>query len=371
MVSWFSPARVAFSFVFFPRSTWFMCMYVCVFSFAMQRWIFVHSHVLRNSVKRSVCCFSVHFLLCFLHSLFGSHSIPKIYVLMLFDMCVDSASIRVLVPMFTWKRIRKICDRKFIWLRSGHYYDHNGCERASGRVKRRANHHEKWASNFRYFCEKYLFIFADVSVLSFFTVSFWLCCCCSIVSLFRFDPISVGRFVFILHPLALSLSFFRVYFYRNWNIYFLLYSVFGLINCANSRTEKNIPDRIKGSFEWFQLIIVLFLFEFYYIAAENETRFFGKSNSLKKSTQTYKKQTNEWRQSTQFLCYFSFQNRFELLNWADKMPPNGNSGIIQFITRGKKCLQNAVSKMRSQLSFCWPANMFQLNFTSAQRQRAL
>lgn len=154
------------------------------------------------------------------------------------SICVDSASIRVLVPMFTWKRIRKICDRKFIWLRSGHYYDHNGCERASGRVKRRANHHEKWASNFRYFCEKYLFIFADVSVLSFFTVSFWLCCCCSIVSLFRFDPISVGRFVFILHPLALSLSFFRVYFYRNWNIYFLLYSVFGLINCANSRTEK-------------------------------------------------------------------------------------------------------------------------------------
>lgn len=248
MVSWFSPARVAFSFVFFPRSTWFMCMYVCVFSFAMQRWIFVHSHVLRNSVKRSVCCFSVHFLLCFLHSLFGSHSIPKIYVLMLFDMCVDSASIRVLVPMFTWKRIRKICDRKFIWLRSGHYYDHNGCERASGRVKRRANHHEKWASNFRYFCEKYLFIFADVSVLSFFTVSFWLCCCCSIVSLFRFDPISVGRFVFILHPLALSLSFFRVYFYRNWNIYFLLYSVFGLINCANSRTEKKYTRPYKREF---------------------------------------------------------------------------------------------------------------------------
>lgn len=124
--------------------------------------------------------------------------------------------------MFTWKRIRKICDRKFIWLRSGHYYDHNGrkqtkCATAKGARDRDTETEESEPAIFDIFSRrsffsavwKILFIFVDVSVLSF----FFLFSLSTLVrshfffirSSFRYFvriQFSSWWFVFILHPLA-------------------------------------------------------------------------------------------------------------------------------------------------------------------------
>lgn len=73
----------------------------------------VRSHVLLSSLKRLVCCFHTSFFSSlfrfFFHSPFRSH-------LAIFGRYVDMLTrlLSTQLPMFTWKRIRKICDRKFI-----------------------------------------------------------------------------------------------------------------------------------------------------------------------------------------------------------------------------------------------------------------
>lgn len=151
-----------------------------------------------------------------------------------------------------------MCDRKFIWLRSGHYYDHNRwrmrttakatteqCTSSENRLSRRKaayvhargkemqrerhNHIEKWASNFRYFREKYcsflpMCLFCHFS--SIFSRSVFFVCHC------YYCWFLLVCFHSFLHPLAFDA---QMYFYRNWNIFFIVFIVFRLINCPNTQ----------------------------------------------------------------------------------------------------------------------------------------
>lgn len=98
--------------------------------------------------------------------------------------------------------------------------------------KSKHNHTEKWASNFRYFCEKYCSFlpmcrfchfssFAAIFSLSLSSLRVLLLML--LLLLFRnfsatvgLNFWAVGLFPF-LHPLAFDA---QIYFYRNWNIFF-------------------------------------------------------------------------------------------------------------------------------------------------------